>query len=324
MDCHEIFSRVLWLYLLTFSWFCPQFVKYKAKGHACTKACVICTQRCEWTVNRLHPRGDVEWTGESSPVTLLGVIIKQGNRLSESLTKLNLEHELFAQDYSHTVFSLLVKHLYKTAHNCTCCTWGSRRTASFSGHYSSDQVDTWRCSWGLTEVAHSEWQHRKTPALIRFQSLSPPLHSPVNLFLWNPTVSFCSADRAAVLWDGIPDAARLIFTGLDCDGEDGSRGGDWGDKMQFCQWEKSEIEYILKLEFLCLWKLILTVLKYDTTLILFAQILVTCSDTVTTVNSSNGGETLPTSVLTICTINESSIKLQRIHHRVDQTDWLKV
>lgn len=137
-----------------------------------------------------------------------------------------------------TLFSALV-NIFNPTHTLIYFTWKGRGILCFSGHYSSDQWDTWRCSWGLTEVAHSEWQHRKTPLLIHFPSLFPPLRSPVNLFCEIQQCLSASLTTPPSLEMESLMRARLIFTGLDCDGKEGrEKGEDEGDGMQFSQREK--------------------------------------------------------------------------------------
>lgn len=87
----------------------------------------------------------------------------------------------------------------------------------------------------MTEAACSEWQHRKTPLLIRFPFLFPPLRLPVNLLC---EIQRCLSASLALLPSpemGCLMRTQLIFTELDCDGEVGS-------VVKLSHFEKSESE----------------------------------------------------------------------------------
>ena len=93
-----------------------------------------------------------------------------------------------------------------------------------------------------------ERQHRKTPVLIHIPSLFLPLWSPVNLFC---EIQQClSASLTTLLSLEIRSLmqVRLIFTGQDCDREEGREcGEDVSDRRRFSQWEKFKREQVLKL-----------------------------------------------------------------------------
>lgn len=148
----------------------------------------------------------------------LPIALVKNSKLS-ALAKFCL-HLWTAQDHTDT-------HSY--------CKFNGRGKLCPSGHYSSDQVDTWWCSRGLTEVTHSQWQHKKT-LLIHFPSLFPPLRSPVNLFC---EIQQClSASLTAPLSPEMGSLMRvqLIFTRWDCDGKEGRERGE-GRGIWFSQWE---------------------------------------------------------------------------------------